>query len=595
MNKVIKKISFNLLVFISFFVFLITSKANTINSIDMDVYIDSSGNALVTEIWDAYLNEGTEGYRPYTNLKNMSISDFSVIDDTNRTYESLLSWNVNASFSEKSYKNGLHYINNGVELCWGISTYGNRVYTLKYKINNFVAQYTDTQGIYFNFLNLNQTVGNVKITIRSDIPFSLDNSRIWAYGSDGTINFVDGNIVFDSNGLLSISEYMTALVRFETNIFNTTNNSSNSFDQIYDSAMEGAIEETPEENHISIILIILAIPFMIFLNPIVWLIIYFIIRFIKGKEWIWGSKIISGSLDFGEKGNSLPTEVNYWRDIPCNKDINKAYWVADKYNVVSDNILKENYVGAILLKWLKDKKIKITKTKKGLFNFKDNNYAVDLTEVVNLDSEIEIELLNILKKAAGNNVILESKELEKYCKKNYYALDNWLSNASLTTQLQYEKEGLITNKIIETTGMFGRKRTVTIKQVSQNLYDEAVKLKGLIKFLLDFSIMPERQYFEVALWEEYLIYAQLLGIADKVEEQFSKLYPRFKEISNLDLDLADIAIRNMVHTAYRAAEESQIKAMSHDYSGSSTSSGGGGSSYSGGGTSAGGSSGGGFR
>ena len=174
-------------------------------------------------------------------------------------------------------------------------------------------------------------------------------------------------------------------------------------------------------------------------------------------------------------------------------------------------------------------------------------------------------------------------------------MDNWLSNASLTTQLQYEKEGLITNKIIETAGMFGRKRTVTIKQVSQNLYDEAVKLKGLIKFLLDFSIMPERQYFEVALWEEYLIYAQLLGIADKVEEQFSKLYPRFKEISNLDLDLADIAIRNMVHTAYRAAEESQIKAMSHDYSGSSTSSGGGGSSYSGGGTSAGGSSGGGFR
>lgn len=594
MNKVIKKIVFNLFVFISFFGFLLTSKANTINSIEMDVYIDSYGNAEVTEVWSAYLDEGTEGYRPYTDLRNKSISDFTVVDDTNRTYENLLSWNVNASFSEKAYKSGLHYLNNGVELCWGISNYGNRVYTLKYKINNFVTQYTDTQGIYFTFFNLDQTVDSVKITIRSSFPFSLDNSRIWGYGNDGTINFVDGNIVFDSDGVLSTSENMTALIRFETNIFNTTSNSDSSFDQVYDVAMQGTVE-AEEEDNIGIIPIIIALPFMLILNPFVWLIVYLILRFVKGKDWIWGSKIISGSLDFGKKGNELPTEVNYWRDIPCNKDLNKAYWVADKYNVVADKTLKENYIGAILLKWLKDKKITITKTKKGLFDFKDNNYAVDLTKITNLDNEIEIELLNMLKKAAGNNTILEAKEFEKYCKKHYNALDNWLSNANLTTQLQYEKEGLITNKKVETTGMFGRKRTVTTKQVSEQLYDEAIKLKGLMKFLLDFSIMPERQYFEVALWEEYLIYAQLLGIADKVEEQFSKLYPRFKEVSNLDLDLADLAIRNMVHTGYRAAEESRAKAMSRDYSGRSTSSGGGGRSYSGGGSSAGGSSGGGFR
>ena len=41
-------------------------------------------------------------------------------------------------------------------------------------------------------------------------------------------------------------------------------------------------------------------------------------------------------------------------------------------------------------------------------------------------------------------------------------------------------------------------------------------------------MIPERQYFEVHTWEEYLIFAQLLGIADKVEEKPAKKKIIFK-------------------------------------------------------------------
>ena len=143
---------------------------------------------------------GTEEYRPYTKLGNSSISNFSVSDDSGKKYESLSYWNTSASFDIKAYKSGSHNISNGVELCWGISSYGNRIYTLKYDISNFVTQYTDTQGIYFNFLNLDQSIGSTKITIHSDIPFSLDNARIWAFANNGSINFENGNIVLDSGG-----------------------------------------------------------------------------------------------------------------------------------------------------------------------------------------------------------------------------------------------------------------------------------------------------------------------------------------------------------------------------------------------------------
>lgn len=610
MNKTIKKIFFSLFLLISFFLTTTEVSANSVNKIEMDVYIDSYGNAKITEVWNAYLSQGTEGYRPYTNLGNSSISNFSVSDDSGTTYESLSSWNVNANFDNKAYKSGLHYISGGVELCWGISNYGNRTYTLKYDISNFITQYTDKQGIYFNFLNLDQSVDNAKITIRSDIPFSLDNARIWAFGNDGSINFVDGKIVLESGGFLSTSQYMVGLVRFETNLFNTSNSSSKSFDDIYDSAMSGVNpnEYEPSENNNAdigtIFFLILMIPLQIIFNPIVWLIVIVFLSRKKGKTWLWGSGKHSGYLDFGPAGKMTPSDdkIQYWREIPCNKDLERAYWVAYQYNVVSINTLRKGIIGAILLKWIKEEKITVSKTRKGLFSFKDNNYAIDLSKLMYCENRIENDLLEILKSASGMNGILEAKEFEKWCKKNYSKIDSWFTMFIYKEQTELENQQLITPRTEQTTGMFGKTKTITAKVVSPQLLNDAIHLKGLKKFLLDFSMMPEREYFEVHIWEEYLIFAQLLGIADKVEEQFSKLYPNFSQVSKLDIDMTTIAVRSMVEIGYKGIEAGKHRAAmrsssssSRDYSGSSRDSGGGGSSYSSGGSSSGGSSGGGFR
>lgn len=608
MNKSIKKIIFSLFILISFFLTTTEVSANSVSKIEMDVYIDSYGNAKITEVWNAYLSQGTEGYRPYTNLGNSSISNFIISDDSGRTYESLSSWNVNASFDNKAYKSGLHYISNGVELCWGISNYGNRTYTLKYDISNFVTQYTDTQGIYFNFLNLDQSVDNAKIIIHSDIPFSLDNSRIWAFGNNGSINFEDGKIVLESGGFLSKSQYMVGLVRFETNLFNTSNSSSKSFDDVYDSAMSDVSKDELEYTDYRFLdyfklfwKFIIWLIFSVCLNPVVLIIIvYMVLKKKKGSEWIWGSRKHSGYLDFGPGGKNIPSDdkIEYWREIPCNKDLERAYWVSYQYNVVSINTLRKGIIGAILLKWIKEEKITVSKTRKGLFSFKDNNYAIDFSKSIYCENKIENDLLEMLKRASGMNRILEAKEFEKWCKKNYSKIDSWFSTFIYNEQAELETQQLITSRVEATPGMFGKTKNITAKVVSPVLLNDAIHLKGLKKFLLDFSIMPEREYFEVHIWEEYLIFAQLLGIADKVEEQFSKLYPNFSQVSKLDIDMTTIAVRSMVEIGYKGIEAGKRRAASsnsHDNSGSSRGSGGGGSSYSSGGSSSGGSSGGGFR
>lgn len=567
----------------------------------MDVFVEKNGDASVTETWKTTSNEGTEIYRGYAT-KSYSISNFTVSDDLGRNYEFLSDWDISGSFSDKAYKNGINYNDDGIELCWGISQYGNRTYTLKYNISNLVKQYTDNQGIYFNFLSSIKAVDSVKITIHSDEPFSLDNAKIWDFGNNGEINFKDGKIVLTAKNLTE-SQYIVGLVRFEHNIFNISNITSESFDDVYDSAMSDVKDiEKPFEIKDIFLLLVAAI----FFNPILWIVLLmiFINKFNKKSEklteFILGSRKRSGDLDFGLDGNVLPEDVNYYREIPSNKDLERAYWVCLKYSVIPEEKVKQGIIGAILLKWIKNGYITVLKMEKGILSFKDNNYAIDLTKITNVDNEIENGLLKILITAAGPNKILEAKEFKKWSKKNYSEVSSWFSSIDDQVELNLEKEGLITLTQETTQGMFGTSKNITIKNVNPKLKEEAIQLKGLKKFLLDFSIMPEREYFEVKTWEEYLIFAQLMGIADKVAEQFSKIYPNFNQESLLNSDFTTLAVINMADLGYTGMVQGYEIANSrssedHDYSGSSRSSGSGGSSYSSGGSSAEGSSGGGFR
>lgn len=589
------------LILFTFFLFIPQVKANSIKNIDMDVFVEKNGDASVTETWKTTSNEGTEIYRGYAT-KSYSISNFTVSDDLGRNYEFLSDWDISGSFSDKAYKNGINYNDDGIELCWGISQYGNRTYTLKYNISNLVKQYTDNQGIYFNFLSSIKAVDSVKITIHSDEPFSLDNAKIWDFGNNGEINFKDGKIVLTAKNLTE-SQYIVGLVRFEHNIFDISNITSESFDDVYDSAMSDVKDiEKPFEIKDIFLLLVAAI----FFNPILWIVLLmiFINKFNKKSEklteFILGSRKRSGDLDFGLDGNVLPEDVNYYREIPSNKDLERAYWVCLKYSVIPEEKVKQGIIGAILLKWIKNGYITVLKMEKGILSFKDNNYAIDLTKITNVDNEIENGLLKILITAAGPNKILEAKEFKKWSKKNYSEVSSWFSSIDDQVELNLEKEGLITLTQETTQGMFGTSKNITIKNVNPKLKEEAAQLKGLKKFLLDFSIMPEREYFEVKTWEEYLIFAQLMGIADKVAEQFSKIYPNFNQESLLNSDFATLAVINMADLGYTGMVQGYEIANSrssedHDYSGSSRSSGSGGSSYSSGGSSAEGSSGGGFR
>ena len=137
---------------------------------------------------------------------------------------------------------------------------------------------------------------------------------------------------------------------------------------------------------------------------------------------------------------------------------------------------------------------------------------------------------------------------------------------------------------------FGNCTELSILKYSSNvmddmIYNDSVQLYGLKIFLQEFSDMKNKEAIEVKLWDEYLMFAYLFGMADKVAKQFKNLYPEVvaeMEARNLDYGTF-VYINHLSTTSVHAASSARSAAQSYSGGGGGFNSGGGGGGFSGGG------------
>ena len=497
MKKVFKILFFALLAY-ALFTLGKTVSANSINRISMDIFVDSNGNANVTETWNCYSNQSTEIYHPYYNLGNSEITNLSVSMDSTQ-FETLSSWDTSGSFDEKAYKAGINRVSNGVELCWGISEYGTNIYTVNYTITNFVSNLTDSQMIYWTLIpyDFSDSIGQVFINISSDLyfPSSID---VWGYGNEGGTAYVDnGTITMTSEGTLNRNEYMTILVKLPSGTFNTKNNLNQNFEYYYNLAEEGVNRNKTVENTVITIL-----PFIIFIIIMVFAIVT--------------SKLGSSQeqrLNFENNGNKLPKtkDIPYFRDIPCNKDLFQAFFIGYQFKIVKK---RTDLLGSVILKWVRDKKVTLKKDEG-----KSSKMSIILNEelISSLEDEEEQKLYKMFFEASKDG-ILEDSEFTKWCNTNYSKILGWFDTIIDKEKDKLVKDGLLLEK--PKTLFKSAKYTVT-----PELRQQALNIAGLKKYLNDYTLISEREAPDVVLFEDYLILAQMFGIADKVAENFKKLYP----------------------------------------------------------------------
>ena len=575
-----KKIFNYLFLLIVLCTFPLIVHANEIENIDMDIYVDDNGTAHITEKWTANLNTGTEGYKPYYNLGNANITNFKV-SENGKEYEFKNTWNTRGTLSDKAYKNGINYIDKGLELCWGISSYGKHNYTLTYNIEGFVSTLSDADMVYWQLIpyELSSKPDNVHIKIYSNDKYS-DKLPVWGYGKYGATTYVyDGYIEMNSDGELDSNEYMTILVKFNKGTFNTYNTLDNNFEHYFNMAEEGAIKYQSSDSTTSDFLNIL-LPLISILFPVL-LVVFIVFMTIKASK---SRAVVGGeTLLFGKNCRVIPKNIPNIREIPFDKDIYMTYWVALSYSISSK---KTDFLGAILLKWMLTKKITLQKQEvKKLFKTAEESVII-LPENPVFDNLLELDLYKMLYEAS-NNGILESHEFEIWCRDNYDRILDWFDDVA--------KEE---NKKLISTGKIHVEEKRTFKIFKSNTYNvdpsminEAIKLKGFKNFLDEFSRIDEKEAIEVNMWEYYLIYAQILGIANKVAKQFKKLYPEIIENNEYGYSYDDfLFISAISYSGINSAVTSRSRAESYSSGGGGFSSGGGG-----GGSFGGGGGGGGFR
>lgn len=556
------------------------ASGNTLEELDIQVYVHEDGSATITETWKMEVGEGTENFRVLDRLGDAYIRDYSVSDE-NGPFTLVENWDINASREQKAKTFGMVQNGNVLELCYGIGEFGSRTYTMQYTVVNFVFQYADTQAINWRFVSndMKPMPNNVNILIQSDIELNNNNADIYGFGFDGIINFTENGILVtnNSNGIGG-NGYVNVFIGLQENFYSNANKQYNNF--TYEEKLDDAMTGSDYRNNSNSTLQSALLISMFFIIAIGSLIIALIYNY-RMKTYF------PSSLTFIDKEKLLKkAQVDPFRDIPCKKDVFRFYYIVKLANLAEDDDLKAGLIAAILLNWMRNGELKFVKLEGKKLDRK--KYEIDFTQDVTCENPLEEELLSFFRSAAGTNKILETKDFKRWCSKNYSKLDAWFSKVDL-----YGKKELIDDESLIVNNLETKFISMKIPQHKEiyatKFREELYHVAGFKNFLLEFSSIEQKQVQEVRLWEDYLIFASVLGLAEKVEKELGRLYPNFNQYSQLDYSYTSIATRYFIYSGMRSSTRARNAAQMR------SSGGGGGSSFGGGGGSFGGGGGGGSR
>lgn len=506
--------------------------ADTINKIDMNINLLEDGTAEITEVWDVVASGGSEWYKQLYNLGDSQLSDFKVsMDGVALTYKSV--WDVNETLSQKKGYYGINYVSEGLELCFGKGDMKRHTFKLGYKLSNYIFNTDDSQVLYWTlFPNVTLDYFTVEVSSYYKFPDTLD---VWGYGYKGYAYVKDGIIQMSNEDSLN-GDYVTLLVKFPKDTFKTeyTVSGYDKFETVMDKANENTYDydygdvskRTVFQKIWDVLLLIIDMFF-----PVLIVFIAVLFGLSSGYGYVNNKKIDK-------------KKVPMFRDIPCNKDIYYANCLIslNKFDYNETNIL-----GAIILKWLRKDKISFKNEVKGIFN--KETTVIDLTKGPEFDNKLEMELFDMMYKASGDGY-LETKELEKWCKKNY--------NKFFSLFRQFKD--LEIDKLKEEGHIYKRKNKCECKKknvMDEKIYNDSVELLGLKKYLQEFARMDKKEAIEVKLWDEYLMFAYLFGIADKVAKQLKDMYPELLMEDNFNYDTI-VFVNNISMRSVSAASLSLI-------------------------------------
>ena len=547
-----------------------------LHDLDIRVVLSMNGDARITETRQMTItSEGTECYIGLGNMSPSVIENLTVSDETGRQYENIGKWKVDRSRSDKAGRCGIVEKNGGYELCWGLGDSGERTYVTSYTITGLVRGYSDADALRHVFLDktVNPKPEHAKVTIESadaQLAFTPENCGLWGFRFKGDMRFENGKMIAETTETMNSEAALYIMAKFLKGVLNpTVQDTDDTFEHKKQLAFEGsdygdAIEEQGFFSSVLDIIIAIVILICSGLGLLgLWLLF---------KKWYAGFK--------RKKHEQWTQTVDYFKSIPLGGNLQQANDMLNAFNygkepdykrVVSATVLQLINEGAFAVQPMMTE----TGEMQNRFMVKDMPLDKEL-------SPLAYKMHDIFEKAAGDNHVLDPKELETFMgdKNNRKLIRSFIDLLCTKRDVAYYK----------------------------NKKDEMNEVYGFKRFLNDFTLMNERNLTETKLWRDYIVWATLFGNAEHVTKDMKAINPEFFKMDEVASQLSDNVALPAVDSSFlmitegllyeRAQQRQKNKSYSEKrHSSSSRSSGEGGSSSwgGGGGGFSGGGSGGGIR
>lgn len=487
-------------------------------SVDVCEFIKQTGtfNGYVREL----VYKGTNNDYNASYISNINVYDLNINEMTKGDLFSLVSHGEKGQ--RKVYE--MNYTYGGVDLTmYNKTNNSSSGYVLCYTLEDAVLIHNDVAEFYWNFIgnDFSDLLENVDIKVY--LPNKDDSLRVWAHGPlYGEIWPKHDSRSYAHASIKYINSYNEVDVRMTFDKENVKYAKKLTHKDALDSILkeeEKLAEEANIERTISKIIVIAQIIILIlYFGTITGIVIYCYFKYDKEHK-----------VDFNHQ---------YYRDFPNTygpeilEYLNKKNITSLAYSASLLEIIRKK---AIIVEKLSDKKDDY----KLIIN---KNYNESLTE----DEKL---ILDYIINDIGNGEFVLLKEIKNYGKSetkathfiNHY--NKWVKSVKNSAQKYnfYEKSkhywmiaiiiifGFITGfltaslsfilpGVILVIGVLSVVYLGLIKKRTTNGALEYAKWQAFKRFLEDFGRLDEKELPEIILWEKYLVYATVLGVADNLEK-----------------------------------------------------------------------------
>lgn len=513
----------------------ILSSAQEIRDIETTVRLYKTGNALVVQTWDISVVKGTEWYIPISNLGQCQITRFSVFENDQKFIDEGNTWDSKRSLEEKAGRYGIVQKAGGdLELCWGLGSMGDHVFTILYAIENLVQSYEECDGFHWHFLNDEWSVRpqHASITFLNvtdgDPWYWTDdehcNVRFWGFGMEGTSGIEDGVIRFESTEAFSYDSFFSALMQFDKGMFLPRVQGEGTFKKLKKTAFKGSDYKKKRFDFdafqekvgriIGYFLMLIPIGFVLLILYRLLCMLFWKVTGRRYEKKVFGQSKITG----------------WWRDVPLGGSPTALFSLLLQGDKMVTNYTKRfhNLVSAYFLKWIQNGLVRVEKDleKPDRVNL---NFTAQEKELP-FDDEMEKTIYRAALEAAGENRLLEADEFKDWSYKHDQTVVDWPIEAVNKGEAIWET-------------------------FSQEERRHAVEFKN---FLDDFTLIDQRHAPEVGLWKQYMVLAASLGIADKVAQNFEKLFPKEMEQYCRESNMTDMATTYSILESVRQSSSAMV-------------------------------------